>query len=202
MSDFVSIAGVVIIVLVGVVGAVIYLYKIDKSEKEKKNETETANAQFKESLIAKGFNIDKATVLGPAAFFVDYKNKHWSIKENNSSYPVVYNFSDLIDFSLVDNDGVDKSKMQMDLLRYGEEKYKENLKQRCSYIGIALNVKEADQTEKKLDILTEEEYHNKGRTNSFDEYGVFRISDMYRSRIVTARNIEAELKNIKSLASS
>jgi len=185
-----------LIVIVSIfVVLVIYIVRIiNRNNKAKEAEIaamKAANAELAEALKSKGMNIDKEITEGPAALFIDYENRLWSLKEGKDSNINVYKFSDLIEYELIDNDEYIENSLTK--VFGGEDALRTELAAQCSYIGFIVKVNDPMPVEKKLDIL--------GAENCEISYTVQRCSDNYKYKIAKAKRMAAELEKILNASS-
>jgi len=84
------------------------IWAVIAEQKKQKEKTEKANKYFEHE----GFKVNKRI----GSFCTDTINKKWAIiQEQENKHPIIYNFTDIIDFELVENGN--KYKSQNGILR-------------------------------------------------------------------------------------
>lgn len=96
---------ILVIFLIILIAIIVGVVKGTKQRKENEN----ARESVEQTLRRNGFNIEKAVGV-TAKLYVDNTNKKWAINEwNNSTDVKIYQYSDLIDFELLeDNESIVK----------------------------------------------------------------------------------------------
>ncbi len=138
--------------LIAFIIILIFVFKSFKKEKEAKREdNKSKNSKFIETLQSKNFNITKKIYTSEIALFVDFENKLWSVKENNSSPVQIYNFTDLSGIKLLDYfpENVGRGFLSI----HDTNKYRECFEEDCSYLAIKLKVNDSESSVKTLALI-------------------------------------------------